>query len=224
MSPAPGNSPATARLPNTPPRSGMRSPAQCHREGSTHDDFTARRQAGAQRRCWSIWPASNANISSASPISTIPSSWSASAPAGIAARRFAARLPRPISSRSRKPSAITGAPTAPTARSTWARTRTRFPGRLSARRSKCWRRTACRRSSSEDDGVTPTPVISHAILVHNRSRTEHLADGIVITPSHNPPEDGGFKYNPTNGGPADTDVTQWVENRANELLRNGNAE
>ena len=73
-----------------------------------------------------------------------------------------------------------------------------------------------------DDGVTPTPVISRAILVYNRARTEHLADGIVITPSHNPPEDGGFKYNPTNGGPADTDVTQWVEDRANELLRNGN--
>src|SRR5215471_3048946 len=75
-----------------------------------------------------------------------------------------------------------------------------------------------------DDGVTPTPVISHAILVHNRSRSEHLADGIVVTPSHNPPEDGGFKYNPTNGGPADTDVTHWVENRANELLRRRNAE
>ena len=73
-----------------------------------------------------------------------------------------------------------------------------------------------------DDGFTPTPVISRAILVYNRARTEHLADGIVITPSHNPPEDGGFKYNPTNGGPADTDVTQWVENRANELLRGGN--
>jgi phosphoglucomutase len=72
------------------------------------------------------------------------------------------------------------------------------------------------------DGVTPTPVISHAILVHNRSRAEHLADGIVVTPSHNPPEDGGFKYNPTNGGPADTDVTEWVENRANEFLRDGN--
>ncbi len=72
------------------------------------------------------------------------------------------------------------------------------------------------------DGVTPTPVISHAILVHNRSRTEHLADGIVVTPSHNPPEDGGFKYNPPHGGPADTDVTEWVENRANELLREGN--
>ena len=75
-----------------------------------------------------------------------------------------------------------------------------------------------------DDGVTPTPVISHAILVYNRSRTERLADGIVVTPSHNPPEDGGFKYNPTNGGPADTDVTHWVENRANELLRRRNAE
>ncbi len=58
-----------------------------------------------------------------------------------------------------------------------------------------------------DDGVTPTPVISRAILVHNRGREEHLGDGIVITPSHNPPEDGGFKYNPTNGGPADTDIT-----------------
>jgi phosphoglucomutase len=74
-----------------------------------------------------------------------------------------------------------------------------------------------------DDGVTPTPVISHAILVHNRARSDRLADGIVITPSHNPPEDGGFKYNPTNGGPADTDVTEWIENRANELLRNRNA-
>ena len=74
-----------------------------------------------------------------------------------------------------------------------------------------------------DDDFTPTPVISRAILVHNRSRTNHLADGIVVTPSHNPPEEGGFKYNPTNGGPADTDVTQWIEDRANELLRNGNA-
>ena len=74
----------------------------------------------------------------------------------------------------------------------------------------------------ENDGVTPTPVISRAILVYNRDRKEHLADGIVVTPSHNPPEDGGFKYNPTNGGPADTDVTRWVEDRANELLRAGN--
>ena len=76
----------------------------------------------------------------------------------------------------------------------------------------------------ENDGVTPTPVISRAILVYNRGRPAHLADGIVVTPSHNPPEDGGFKYNPTNGGPADTDVTQWVENRANELLRGRNAQ
>src|SRR5271155_2122209 len=75
----------------------------------------------------------------------------------------------------------------------------------------------------QGDGLTPTPVISRTILVYNRGRREHLADGIVITPSHNPPEDGGFKYDPTNGGPADTDVTQWVENRANELLRAGNA-
>jgi phosphoglucomutase len=75
----------------------------------------------------------------------------------------------------------------------------------------------------ENDGVTPTPVISRAILIYNRGRKEHLADGIVITPSHNPPEDGGFKYNPANGGPADTEVTRWVQDRANELLRAGNA-
>ena len=74
----------------------------------------------------------------------------------------------------------------------------------------------------QDDGVTPTPVISRAILVYNRARSDRLADGIVITPSHNPPEDGGFKYNPTNGGPADTDVTEWIEGWANELLRNRN--
>src|SRR5271156_6542116 len=73
------------------------------------------------------------------------------------------------------------------------------------------------------DGYTPTPVISHAILSYNKGRQDGLADGVVITPSHNPPEDGGFKYNPPNGGPADTDVTRWVENRANELLRAGNA-
>src|SRR5687767_14847043 len=69
-----------------------------------------------------------------------------------------------------------------------------------------------------DDGVTPTPVVSHAILVHNRGRTRHVADGILVTPSHNPPEDGGFKYNPPHGGPADTDATRWIEERANTLL------
>jgi phosphoglucomutase len=74
----------------------------------------------------------------------------------------------------------------------------------------------------QNDGVTPTPVISRAIIVHNHGRTSGLADGIIITPSHNPPEDGGFKYNPTNGGPADTDVTRWVQDRANELLKAGN--
>jgi phosphoglucomutase len=73
-----------------------------------------------------------------------------------------------------------------------------------------------------DDGVTPTPVISRAILVHNRGRTEHLADGIVVTPSHNPPEDGGLKYNPSDGGPADTQVTRAIEDRANAFLRAGN--
>ncbi|HXY24141.1 MAG TPA: phosphoglucomutase (alpha-D-glucose-1,6-bisphosphate-dependent) [Candidatus Acidoferrum sp.] len=76
----------------------------------------------------------------------------------------------------------------------------------------------------KNDGVTPTPVISRAILVYNRGRKEHLADGIVITPSHNPPRDGGFKYNLPNGGPADADASGWVEQRANELLRDSNAD
>jgi len=73
-----------------------------------------------------------------------------------------------------------------------------------------------------DDGFTPTPAISRAILVYNRGKKEALADGIVVTPSHNPPADGGFKYNPPEGGPADTDVTDWIQERANALLREGN--
>jgi phosphoglucomutase len=74
------------------------------------------------------------------------------------------------------------------------------------------------------DGYVPTPALSHAILVYNRGRTAGLADGIVITPSHNPPPDGGFKYNPTNGGPADTDATKWIENRANDIIAAGMGE
>jgi phosphoglucomutase len=74
----------------------------------------------------------------------------------------------------------------------------------------------------EQGGYTPTPVISRAILVHNRDAARARADGIVITPSHNPPRDGGIKYNPPNGGPADTDVTGWIERRANQLLAEGN--
>ena len=72
-----------------------------------------------------------------------------------------------------------------------------------------------------DGGFTPTPVISRAIVAHNRGRDSALADGIVVTPSHNPPEDGGFKYNPPNGGPADTVVTTWIQDRANALLQSG---
>src|SRR6266699_1027025 len=71
------------------------------------------------------------------------------------------------------------------------------------------------------DGYTPTPVVSHAILTHNRGRTSGLADGIVVTPSHNPPEDGGFKYDPPSGGPADSDATRWVQDRANALISAG---
>jgi len=74
----------------------------------------------------------------------------------------------------------------------------------------------------QGSGFTPTPVISHAILTFNRNRTSGFADGIVITPSHNPPDNGGFKYNPPQGGPADTIITRWIENRANEFLKAGN--
>src|SRR6202521_1489287 len=74
----------------------------------------------------------------------------------------------------------------------------------------------------QHDGYTPTPVISHAILTTNKGRAGGLADGVVITPSHNPPEDGGFKYNPPNGGPADTDITSAIERAANGFLRDGN--
>ena len=74
---------------------------------------------------------------------------------------------------------------------------------------------------AQGDEYTPTPAVSHAILTYNRGRKTGLADGIVITPSHNPPHDGGFKYNPPNGGPADTDVTGWIEAKANEFLENG---
>ncbi|HMB80500.1 MAG TPA: hypothetical protein VKI43_10565, partial [Vicinamibacterales bacterium] len=71
---------------------------------------------------------------------------------------------------------------------------------------------------AKDDEFTPTPAVSHAILAYNRERTRGLADGIVVTPSHNPPRDGGFKYNATNGGPADLAVTRWIEDAANDLL------
>jgi phosphoglucomutase len=71
------------------------------------------------------------------------------------------------------------------------------------------------------DGYTPTPALSHAILVYNRGRIAGLADGVVVTPSHNPPDDGGFKYNPPNGGPADTDATRWIQDRANALIAGG---
>ncbi|MEU1161319.1 phosphoglucomutase, alpha-D-glucose phosphate-specific, partial [Streptomyces sp. NPDC005921] len=71
------------------------------------------------------------------------------------------------------------------------------------------------------DGYTPTPAVSHAILTHNRGRTTGLADGVVVTPSHNPPADGGFKYNPPSGGPAASDATSWIQDRANQIIAGG---
>jgi phosphoglucomutase len=76
---------------------------------------------------------------------------------------------------------------------------------------------------AEEDEYTPVPVISHAILAYNRGKTSGLADGVIVTPSHNPPRDGGFKYNPPTGGPADVDATGWIQDRSNQLLKEGNA-
>ncbi len=91
--------------------------------------------------------------------------------------------------------------------------------RVADRASRCWSRTGSTSAVDAEDGYTPTPAVSHAILVANRGRTDGLADGIVVTPSHNPPDDGGFKYNPPNGGPADTDVTRWIQDEANRHPR-----
>jgi phosphoglucomutase len=79
----------------------------------------------------------------------------------------------------------------------------------------------CRVLIDERDGYTPTPALSHAIISYNLGRESGFADGVVVTPSHNPPDDGGFKYNPPSGGPADSDVTRWIQNRANELMAGG---
>ena len=135
-----------------------------------------------------------------------------------------ARSTRPTFSRSPRRSASTGGSRRSTGRSSSASTRTRCRSRRSRARSRCSPRTASTSCSTTHDGYTPTPVVSHAILTYNRGRLSGLADGIIVTPSHNPPEDGGFKYNPPNGGPADTHVTKWIQDQANALLADGLAE
>ena len=178
------------------------------KQGSTHGDLPTRRQAGPEGDAGRPGPARARVLRAPARPGRSRPSWSASAPAATAARRCTARSPRRTSWPSPRPSATTGAARAPTARSTWARTRTRCPGPAQRTALEVLAANGVETVIQRDDGVTPTPVISRAILVYNRGRTEHLADGIVITPSHNPPEDGGFKYNPPNGGPADTDVTR----------------
>ncbi|MEB3175784.1 MAG: phosphoglucomutase, alpha-D-glucose phosphate-specific, partial [Cyanobacteriota bacterium] len=82
--------------------------------------------------------------------------------------------------------------------------------------------TVCLTTVADNRKYTPTPAVSHAILSFNQGKTQGLADGIIITPSHNPPADGGFKYNPPTGGPAEPEITKWIQNRANELLKGNN--
>ena len=139
---------------------------------------------------------SSASFSIERPIRTTRGSGSSSAPAATAARRSTAALPQRTFSRSRRRSATTGAASdhGPLYMGKDTHALVRRCRRTSP--SKSWPATASRPSSSATTAYTPTPVISRAILVHNHGRTTHLADGIVITPSHNPPEDGGFKYNP----------------------------
>ena len=114
----------------------------------------------------------------------------------------------------------TAPPRASPGRCTSARTPTRCPSRPGRRRSRCCWPTASPCCAEDDDDYTPTPAVSRAIVVHNAhgQRASQTADGIVVTPSHNPPRDGGFKYNPPHGGPADTDATSVIAARANELL------
>ena len=218
MWPAPESSPATARSPSTRPRSGTRSRVRCHRKGFEHMTISPLAGKPAPKEMLVDLARLEREYFERKP--DLERSQSIGQLRHQRASRLAAataRSPKPTSSPSRRPSATTGAPRAPMARSTWARTRTRFRAGPAHGAGSPGGQRGARRSSSATTAFTPTPVISRAILVYNRGRAEHLADGIVITPSHNPPEDGGFKYNPTNGGPADTDVTQWVQNRANEL-------
>ena len=120
-----------------------------------------------------------------------------------------------------RPSASTGARRARMDRCSSGATRMRCPSRRSRRPSRSSWRTAWTSASTPPMATRRRPVVSHAILAYNRGRREHLADGIVVTPSHNPPEDGGFKYDPPNGGPADSGITGWIQDRSNELLAGG---
>ena len=130
-----------------------------------------------------------------------------------------ARSTRRTCSRSPRPSAATARRRGSTGRCSSAATPTRCPSRRRARSSRSWARTASTSCSTPTTAPTPTPVISHAILTHNRGGGRGTADGIVVTPSHNPPGDGGFKYNPPHGGPADTDVTAGDRGRGQRAAR-----
>ena len=150
-----------------------------------------------------------------------PRSGCRSARPGTAGRRSRRRSTRTTSWPPPRPSASTGPATGSTGRCTWAPTRTRFPSLRRSARWRCSPPTACGCMVDARGGYTPTPAVSRAILAHNASGLGPRADGIVVTPSHNPPPDGGFKYNPPDGGPAGTDITRQIQDRANELLADG---
>src|SRR6516162_4722458 len=223
MSPVPGSSRATARSPNTPPKSGTRSPARCHRKGSA--PMTISPLAGKpapkemlidpvrlEREYYERRP----DLDDPQQLVSFGTSGHRGSPLrGSFTEAHILAITQAICDYRRGQN--TDGPL--------------YMGKDTHAVSEPAQRSALEVLAANkmetiiqrDSGVTPTPVISRAILVYNRGRKEHFADGIVVTPSHNPPEDGGFKYNPPNGGPADIDATQWVEDRANEFLRKGNA-
>ena len=143
-----------------------------------------------------------------------------SGPPGTGDRRSPRRSTRTTSWPPPRPSASTGPRTGSTGRCTWAPTRTRFPSRPRSARWRCSPPTTCGCWSTPAAGTRRRPSVSRAILAHNAGPGPR-ADGIVVTPSHNPPSDGGFKYNPPDGGPAGTDITSQIQDRANDLLADG---
>src|ERR1700720_1939417 len=223
MSPVPANSPATARSPSTLPRFGKRNPAPCHREGSAHMTISPLAGKPAPKEML-IDPARlereyyerKPDLDDPNQLVSFGTSGHRGSPLrGTFNEAHILAITQAICQYRHEQGTAgplymgkdTHAVSGPAQRTP--------PAALAGNNVET--------IIQQGDGITPTPVISRAILVRNRGRKEHLADGIVITPSHNPPEDGGLKYNPTHGGPAYIDVTRWIENRANEMLRNGNS-
>ena len=184
----------------------------------TDDPAPARRACPPSRPSSWTCPRSCAPTTSSGPTRPIPPSASRSARRGTAAPRCGPRSTRRTSSPRPRRSAATARRRATPARCSSAGTRTRCRSRRGGPRSRCWWRTASTSGSTRRTGTRRRPRCRTRSSSPTAAGAAGLADGIVVTPSHNPPEDGGFKYNPPNGGPADTDVTRWIQDEANRIL------